>query len=79
MTPQTLRDHIALLSPSIPLYEPLVSSRQSNSSNLSDKGKIMANDTALVLVTMSGLIGTVKEYVLMRCRVLSILNCKAPP
>jgi hypothetical protein len=62
MTPQTLRDHIAFLSPPIPVSEPLAVSRKSSTSSLSDKGKAAVHDTVTMVVTMSGLVGVLKEW-----------------
>jgi hypothetical protein len=63
MTPQTLRDHIAFLSPPIPVSEPLAVSRKSSTSSLSEKGKAAVHDTVTMVVTMSGLVGVLKEWV----------------
>lgn len=61
ITPQTLRDHIVLLSPPIPLYAKSVSSRHASSAELSEKGKEVPTGTCQQLVTLSGLLGTVYE------------------
>ncbi|WWD20698.1 hypothetical protein CI109_105174 [Kwoniella shandongensis] len=60
MTPQTLRDHIAFLSPPVPLASSSYTSKQpSNESNSFNEKEDPASNTN-VLVTLSGLIGTLK-------------------
>lgn len=57
ITPQILRDHIAYLSPPIPLT--LGASRARSSDAVSEKGKEAA-DVVTIFTTLSGIVGTIR-------------------
>ncbi|KAK8850516.1 hypothetical protein IAR55_004434 [Kwoniella newhampshirensis] len=60
MTPQTLRDHIAFLSPPVPLASSSFTSKLPGNGTRSLDGKDEHAGSTSVLVTLSGLIGTFK-------------------
>ncbi|WVW80846.1 hypothetical protein I302_102836 [Kwoniella bestiolae CBS 10118] len=62
MTPQTLRDHVAFIAPPVPLASSSFTSKQpGNASSEPDEREDPAIDSICVLVTLSGMIGTIKN------------------
>ncbi|WVF68072.1 hypothetical protein IAT40_002835 [Kwoniella sp. CBS 6097] len=61
MTPQTLRDHIGFISPPVPLASSSSTSKHpGHASNAEDDEKDASETNTHVLVTLSGLIGTLR-------------------
>nr|XP_019007358.1 uncharacterized protein I206_07924 [Kwoniella pini CBS 10737]OCF46139.1 hypothetical protein I206_07924 [Kwoniella pini CBS 10737] len=62
MTPQTLRDHVAFVAPPVPLASSSYTSKQpGNSSQIFNIEKATSNECVSVVVTLSGLIGTIRD------------------